>query len=1179
MLSSAGFFDEIDCPFFRRDLCERPHCLYKHAKEEWAMFDTLHESSITVAALKSNPSTVINGSPERKETGDTCLLELERINKEIETVKSEVEKEQRRLSQYQTIQVECTNTGFRKVSVSKPESEGKDLNGNRQQHALKLPSKSFCPVGKYVVDNSKPRTDLEYDPLSNFSADLRCSGSADYKVKPHKEQKLKNVQGVKRHRDTVYDDPKKTPSHELAGESEDEGVLIIDVPLSPDQNARAPKPQKVQEVQEGVHKVGSVSIIADIPTPLPVSPLVIMVKPQSTISDEKEKVVNIDDTEHLPSDSVCQSNNNQVNAVSVFDDLSKCLEDLRSESDRIVRYQESVTTGESECGTEPDWLKTQSCSQILKNSDVPVKESVTPLNAEPDLLENELSSINVHHHVSHYPVFSSSHQHTMKGQICEQQPAQSMAQSHWSPLQNSKILGPIERFDFVPAIPVLPSNYLEQAASTASITQSQPCQPPLGPSTSQSHTANGGAGASAALFEQLVLDPVGSQLVENVDQISEEELNYSDMELSDSDPMEECYRIFMEANKDKEEASTSSSCPGPPVGRVDVETPEIKVKPKVLQGQRKRVAHVSKLPEPVAKTKPQVIVPLQGSPAPQQAPLSRIQQLQQKASMLTSALKGGQAFVSSTTQRKVLTLVPPHTPPPYTYSTPVQNACMKVIPLGHAIKVGNSLHFILPEGSYAVPISSVTTGTQVVAPVTPLLSTITPVAQPAVPPVFRPAHPVSTPVTPVHTPPVNHLPVPPQPAAYIPAKPISTKRKAKLRPDISAKVPHDVRQRYVNLFVEEFLKTSSTVQEAFEKALAEEKTVYDRSINKLRYLSVAVNALKRLKNQSTTTAKVEHEASDQMSRGKIPLNIKTLKGNADAALYESLKEHVLSDESLIENNYPLQHPELPGTAILYADTKKGTTDPLKKICCRCGATYSVGQTGKHSRREECTYHYGKGVKNKVPGGVETRYSCCEGVVGTPGCQVFKLHVHDAVSLEGFVRTLPKPASENACSGVYAVDTEMCYTTHGLDLARVTVVNSCLQVIYDTFVKPEHEIIDYNTRFSGVSKDDVNDASPSIRDVQKTLLSFVYADTILIGHNLETDLCALKLLHGMVVDTSVVFPHRLGLPHKLTLHSLTTDYLRRIIQESVGGHDTAEDASACMELMLWKVKEDGKVKRW
>lgn len=29
----------------------------------------------------------------------------------------------------------------------------------------------------------------------------------------------------------------------------------------------------------------------------------------------------------------------------------------------------------------------------------------------------------------------------------------------------------------------------------------------------------------------------------------------------------------------------------------------------------------------------------------------------------------------------------------------------------------------------------------------------------------------------------------------------------------------------------------------------------------------------------------------------------------------------------------------------------------------------------------------------VPGGMETRYSCCEGVMGAPGCQVYKVRNH------------------------------------------------------------------------------------------------------------------------------------------------------------------------------------------
>ncbi|KAG9337952.1 hypothetical protein JZ751_027447 [Albula glossodonta] len=182
---------------------------------------------------------------------------------------------------------------------------------------------------------------------------------------------------------------------------------------------------------------------------------------------------------------------------------------------------------------------------------------------------------------------------------------------------------------------------------------------------------------------------------------------------------------------------------------------------------------------------------------------------------------------------------------------------------------------------------------------------------------------------------------------------------------------------------------------------------------------------------------------------------------------------------------------------------------MKRICCRCGATFSVSQSGRHVRKEECNYHYGKVKENKVPGGMETRYTCCEGAIGTPGCQVFKLHVHDAVSLYGFVSSPQRSLHDSGCPGVFALDCEMCYTTHGLELARVTVVNSSLQVIYDTFVKPDNEVIDYNTRFSGVTEEDLIGCSSSIRDVQEVLQSFISADTILIGHSLEKDLCALK----------------------------------------------------------------------
>lgn len=46
----------------------------------------------------------------------------------------------------------------------------------------------------------------------------------------------------------------------------------------------------------------------------------------------------------------------------------------------------------------------------------------------------------------------------------------------------------------------------------------------------------------------------------------------------------------------------------------------------------------------------------------------------------------------------------------------------------------------------------------------------------------------------------------------------------------------------------------------------------------------------------------------------------------DEALYESLKAYMLTEEKLIESNYPVQHPEKLGCAVLYTDHKRSSTD-------------------------------------------------------------------------------------------------------------------------------------------------------------------------------------------------------------------------------------------------------------
>ena len=45
---------------------------------------------------------------------------------------------------------------------------------------------------------------------------------------------------------------------------------------------------------------------------------------------------------------------------------------------------------------------------------------------------------------------------------------------------------------------------------------------------------------------------------------------------------------------------------------------------------------------------------------------------------------------------------------------------------------------------------------------------------------------------------------------------------------------------------------------------------------------------------------------------------------------------------------------------------------------------------------------------------------------------------------------------------------------------------------------------------------------TLSDVQEELLRHIHADTIIVGHSLENDLKALRIIHSNVVDTSVVF---------------------------------------------------------
>ncbi|KAK1976730.1 exonuclease [Colletotrichum cereale] len=291
-------------------------------------------------------------------------------------------------------------------------------------------------------------------------------------------------------------------------------------------------------------------------------------------------------------------------------------------------------------------------------------------------------------------------------------------------------------------------------------------------------------------------------------------------------------------------------------------------------------------------------------------------------------------------------------------------------------------------------------------------------------------------------------------------------------------------------------------------------------------------------------------------------------------------------------------------------------------CDRCDKRFQMFP----GRREEdgalasggtCTFHWGKtyfperqlGDRSKQ----QKRYRCCGQAVGdSAGCYSNPHHVFkasDPKRLATILNYAETPANPNAPSNTaVCFDCEMCYTVHGLELIRLTATAwPTGEELLDVLVQPVGEILDLNSRYSGVWPEDMASAAPwsakredptpaqakkmagpkktkkkmkivSSPEVARELLfSLIAPDTPLIGHGLENDLNAVRIVHPTVIDTVLLFPHKHGLPYRQGLKMLMDNLLNRKIQvETVGkvqGHDSAEDARAAGDLVRFKLSED------
>ncbi|RKP02302.1 hypothetical protein CXG81DRAFT_25082 [Caulochytrium protostelioides] len=380
-------------------------------------------------------------------------------------------------------------------------------------------------------------------------------------------------------------------------------------------------------------------------------------------------------------------------------------------------------------------------------------------------------------------------------------------------------------------------------------------------------------------------------------------------------------------------------------------------------------------------------------------------------------------------------------------------------------------------------------------------------------------------------------------------------------------------------------------------------------------------------------ASMVHSAAQLDALGYPPMDVVAATGTSAASVARAA-----TDAALFRAR--LRRQIDPATA---AAAPAAKTKPVWLTCAKCQNMFRLRWPLRAEDLAACVAHPERLRYDRQLG--SAAYPCCGDDRASRGCQkgahVYKetawpalhrvipfvtlpaLHAARSSEAEYAAHAAAHPAFRDAVRrlppaplAVAALDCEMSYSIYGFEMTRLTIIDGRGRPVLDCLTAPHGPILDWNTRYSGVSGPGPEEAvvapaasasapasasasvasliaaassatlattlsgappsssssslasaasasspSPSppqpyrmaFSDLQRHVLPRVLGpQAILVGHGLENDLTVMRLAHDRVVDTAGLVPHPHGLPIKFSLAHITKRLLHHLIRASPTG---------------------------